>query len=208
LFIETMANATLLNPAGTRLAGDPDYALVARFQAGDDAAFDTLVGRHEEFIYNVCMGIVSSPEDAEDAMQETFLAAYRALKKFRGDSKVSTWLYRIAVRECLDISRRRKPASSLEEIIVEPSVDDGADGRATESLVRSSLAMLPEHYRTALILRYYGGLSYEEIASAMNSTAGRVKMMLHRARKAFQGVWPGDSADAPLASGGDSNEDV
>lgn len=200
-FITTMTNARALDQAGVRLAVDPDYALVARFQSGDDSAFDTLVGRHEEFIYNVCMGIVSSPEDAEDAMQETFLAAYRALKKFRGDSKVSTWLYRIAVRECLDISRKRKRTSSLEEIIVEPYVEDGADDRAKESLVRACLARLPDHYRTALVLRYYGGLSYEEIAAAMNSSAGRVKMMLHRARRAFQGVWSGPSGDG--FAGGD-----
>jgi len=168
---------------------DPDNALVARFQAGDDAAFDSLVGRHEEFIYNVCAGILNSADDADDALQETFLAAYKALKKFRGDSKVSTWLYRIAVRECLDISRKRKRTTSFEEVLVEPSVDDGTTERAKEHIVRSSLAKLPEHYRTALVLRYYGGLSYEEIADSMGSTAGRVKMMLHRARRSFQGVW-------------------
>ncbi len=171
------------------MAEDPDHALVARFQAGDDAAFDSLVGRHEEFVHNVCVGILNSADDADDALQETFLAAYRALKKFRGDSKVSTWLYRIAVRECLDISRRRKRTTSFEEIVIEPSVDDGSDDRASQTIVRQSLAKLPPHYRSALVLRYYGGLSYEEIALAMGSTAGRVKMMLHRARRSFQGVW-------------------
>lgn len=171
------------------MAEDPDYALVARFQAGDDGAFDSLVGRHEEFVHNVCVGILNSADDADDALQETFLAAYRALKKFRGDSKVSTWLYRIAVRECLDISRKRKRTTSFEEIVNEPFVEDGSDERASQTLVRQSLAQLPAHYRTALVLRYYGGLSYEEIADAMNSSAGRVKMMLHRARRSFQGVW-------------------
>lgn len=189
----TTATATALDQRAARLSADPDHALVARFQAGDDAAFDALVGRHEEFVYNICVGILNSHDDADDALQETFLAAYRALKKFRGDSKVSTWLYRIAVRECLDISRRRKKTSSLEDIVVEPAVDDGTEDRATQELVRSALANLPNHYRTALILRYYGGLSYEEIAASMDSTAGRVKMMLHRARRAFQGVWTENS---------------
>jgi RNA polymerase sigma-70 factor (ECF subfamily) len=185
-----MAHATVLAKVRERPAGDDDRLLVERFQRGDDSAFDTLVGRHEEFVYNICLGILNSTDDADDAVQETFLAAYRALKKFRGDSKVSTWLYRIAVRECLDISRRRKRSSSLDEIVNEPSVGDGADDRALAGMVRATLDELPAHYRSALVLRYYGGLSYEEIAEAMGSTPGRVKMMLHRARRAFQNRWP------------------
>jgi RNA polymerase sigma-70 factor (ECF subfamily) len=176
-----MAHATVLAKVRERPAGDDDRLLVERFQRGDESAFDVLVGRHEEFVYNICLGILNSTDDADDAVQETFLAAYRALRKFRGDSKVSTWLYRIAVRECLDISRRRKP-----------SVGDGADERALSGMVRATLDELPAHYRSALVLRYYGGLSYEEIAEAMGSTPGRVKMMLHRARRAFQNRWSGE----------------
>ncbi len=185
--------AAILESVRARLPEDPDSTLVARFRSGDDAAFDALVGRHEEYVYNICLGILSSADDAEDAAQETFMAAYRALKKFRGDSKVSTWLYRIAVRECLDISRRRKHNASLDDITAEPAVDDGSEERAEQELVRAALAQLPPHYRTALTLRYFSGLSYEEIAEVTGSTAGRVKMMLHRARKAFQTVWTGES---------------
>ncbi len=184
-----MQNATIFESARTRLSEDPDRALVARFQTGDDSAFDTLVGRHEEFVYNICMGVLTSADDAEDAMQETFLAAYRALKKFRGDSKVSTWLYRIAVRECLDISRKRKRTTSIEDEVFEPSVDDGTEDRAVQTVVRAALSKLPGHYRSALVLRYYGGLSYDEIAQSLGSSPSRVKMMLHRARRAFQGIW-------------------
>lgn len=186
-----MEQVTTAELTRLRVAEDPDWVLVRRFQAGDDAAFDALVGRHEEFVYNICMGILGSPDDSDDAAQETFLAAYRALKNFRGESKVSTWLYRIAVRECLDISRRRKKTSSLEDLTNEPSIDDGSADRAKQSLVRAALARLPEHYRTALTLRYFGGLSYEEIAVSMGSTPGRVKMMLHRARRSFQTAWSG-----------------
>lgn len=188
-----MATATILENVRERLQRDPDNVLVERFQQGDESAFDALVGRHEEFVYNICMGILNSAEDSDDAVQETFLAAYRALRKFRGDSKVSTWLYRIAVRECLDISRKRKRTTSLDDVLMEPSIDDGSDERAKQAMVRAALSGLPGHYRTALVLRYYGGLSYEEIAQSMHSTAGRVKMMLHRARKAFQGVWSEES---------------
>lgn len=183
------ANAGAL---GVSVPQDPDRLLVARFQSGDESAYDSLVGRHEEYVFNICFGILNNAEDADDAVQETFLAAYKALKRFRGDSKVSTWLYRIAVRECLDISRKRKNTSSLDDIVVEPAVSDGSEERAQQAQVRQALDQLPEHYRTALVLRYYGGLSYEEIAETTNSTPGRIKMMLHRARKAFQTAWNED----------------
>ena len=158
--------------------------------------FEKLVTAYEKNVYSLALRMVGDPEDAADMTQETFIKAYRSLSSFRGDSKFSSWLYRIASNVCLDFlrSRSRHPQVSL-------STDD-EDDRATFELpdmrqnpeeqlmkklgmeaVRRGLEQLPEQQRQILVLRELGGLSYAELAQTLGLEEGTVKSRIFRARK-------------------------
>ena len=176
---------------------EEEYALVQRIQSGDSDAFAVMMDLYQKQVYNLALRTVGNPEDAADMTQEAFLRAYRAIGSFRGDSKLSVWLYRLTQNVCIDFlrSRGRRPAVSLTVENEEDEVQelDVADDRfdpevqyqrtALRDAVRRVLDELPEDYRTILVLREINGLSYAEIGEQLQLEEGTVKSRLFRARK-------------------------
>lgn len=176
-----------------------DQALVARAQRGDTSAFDLLVRKYQHKVAKLIGRYVRDRTEVEDVSQEAFIRAYRALGGFRGDSAFYTWLYRIAVntaKNYLESLGRRPPGSDLEiegaELLAigEPLRESATPERQllTDEIattIRQTLAALPEDLRTAVTLRELEGLSYEEIAEAMDCPIGTVRSRIFRAREAI-----------------------
>ncbi|MBK1701843.1 RNA polymerase sigma factor RpoE [Thiococcus pfennigii] len=176
-----------------------DQELVARAQLGDKRAFDLLVLKYQQKVGNLVGRYVRDPSEVLDVTQEAFLKAYRALSGFRGDSAFYTWLYRIAintVKNHMVAQSRRPPGDDLDAEVAE-QMDMGARLREnatperhllTEEIaetVQQALDGLPEDLRTAIVLRELEGLSYEEIAVAMDCPIGTVRSRIFRAREAI-----------------------
>ena len=176
---------------------EQEAQIVNKVLRGDVNAFETLVVEYEKNVYAIAQRMTGNPEDAADMTQETFIKAYNSLSAFRGDSKFSVWLYRIATNVCLDFlrSRSRKPTVSLsvEDDEGEETQFDIADEsqspeallerRLTRDAVRRGLEQLSPEYRQILLLREIQGLSYEEIADTLDLEVGTVKSRIFRARK-------------------------
>lgn len=176
-----------------------DQALVERVQQGDKTAFDALVLKYQHRIGKLISRYVKDHSEVQDVAQEAFIKAYRALPRFRGDSAFYTWMYRIAIntaKNYLVARGRRMPSTDIEA--EEAEQFDGADGLkeyATpermllrdeiESTIFSALEHLPEGLRVAITLREIEGLSYEEIAEAMDCPVGTVRSRIFRAREAI-----------------------
>lgn len=184
-----------------------DQALVQRFQqTGDRAAFEELVRRHRDRVYGLALRMMKNEEEALDIVQETFLSAYRKLPEFRGDSQFGSWVYRIAANFALMRIRHQRVVDQVEEpldLMGDRFKEDGRwaifptglwarradkvvlDGELREKLVRA-VEGLPELHRAVFMLRDVEGLSYEEIAQALETTVSAVKSRLHRARLALR----------------------
>lgn len=176
-----------------------DQALVERVQKGDKRAFDLLVRKYQHKIISLVTRYVSDWSEAQDVAQEAFIRAYRAIGSFRGDSAFYTWVYKIAINTAKNhlVSRGRRPP--IGDITIDDAVLlDGASQlreRATperemmrqeiERTVFDTVEELPEELRTAITLREVDGLSYEEIAEAMNCPIGTVRSRIFRAREAI-----------------------
>lgn len=177
--------------------------LAAAVKAGTNEGFEALVRSEAGRLLAVTRRIVGNDEDARDAVQEAFISAYRARAQFGGDSKVSTWLHRIAVNAALSKlrSRKRRPEESIDDLLprflpnghhnrefrswTEP-VDQMLARQETAELVRRKIDELPESFRTALMLRDIEGFSTQETADLLGTTANAVKLRLHRARLALR----------------------
>ena len=177
-----------------------DLSLVQLAQRGDAGAFDALVRRYQHKVVKLVLRYVRDPAEAEDIAQEAFIKAYRALPRFRGDSAFYTWLYRIAINTAKNVlaSRGRSPiqyevdrSDDDENYDVVANMKDTATPEAlalTEeirSTVTAAIDSLPEDLRTAIQLRELEGLSYEEIAAAMECPVGTVRSRIFRAREAI-----------------------
>jgi RNA polymerase sigma-70 factor, ECF subfamily len=176
-----------------------DMDLVRAAQKCDSAAFRELVSRYENRVYRLALKMVHDPQDAEDALQDTFLSTYRHLDSFRGDSSFSTWIYRIAANACLMKIRKRKPMASLDEPVTAGETESRPtliDWSATpEEMLLSgetrmqmdqALAALPETLRAVFVLRDIEGLSSEETSQVLDISVPNVKTRLHRARLAVR----------------------
>jgi len=170
-----------------------DDELVARSIAGDDEAYRILVERYSDFVYTIALRVVRSEEEAEDVAQEAFVRAHRALPRFRGDSKFSSWLYRIAVNRALTHLKRRRSRPSTVEMSSSPGVEaeiaaHRSGGSPADELlkdefrarVRAAVAKLPPRYRAAVTLFYLEERSYKEVAEALGVPMGTLKTHLHR----------------------------
>ncbi len=170
-------------PASTPVdfAGLDDAALVTAAVAGGRDAFDAIVERHRRTVYQVCYRFVSNHEDASDLSQESFVRAWRGLKTFKGQSALSTWLYRIAVNVCLNrVGAKAAPTAALDSI--EHFEDTRVEGAQAAMLreeraaaVRRAIALLPKKQRATLILRTYHELSHQQIAEILGSSVGATK---------------------------------
>jgi RNA polymerase sigma-70 factor (ECF subfamily) len=194
---ERAASASLPSEAG----GD-DARLVERCHQGDYAAFDEIVARHQNRIFNLCYWMLSDRDEAADAAQDAFVRAYRSMANFRAESTLGTWLHRIAVNVCLDAKAKRTrtpvPYSTLEKPDAEGDTQnfDPADQSDTpdESLARrerrqavlQALARVSEEHRAVLVLFDIQGHSYEDAARALDLPMGTVKSRLNRARAALR----------------------
>lgn len=161
-----------------------DREAILACQRGDRSAFDTLVERHQREIYRLCFRYVNNHEDASDLAQESFVKAYKAIGRFRGDSAFSTWLYRIAVNTCLNFrSARRIAAEELSETLADPGapVVQRMQERERSEQVREAVTRLPEKQRATLILKVYHDLTHEEVAGILGSSVGTVKANLFHA---------------------------
>jgi RNA polymerase sigma-70 factor (ECF subfamily) len=184
----------------------PDKELVARFQQGEEDAFVTLMERHERHVYNLSYRMLGGAEDARDATQDAFLSCFRHLPSFRGEAAFSTWLHRIAVNACYDIVRRRKPATSLEEELIEPPAGtDHAEQASAAADVQRALLEVPPEFRSVLIMHELQDMPVEEVARALEIPVGTVKSRLHRGRVALGRALLGDEPREPQAVPAPSN---
>jgi RNA polymerase sigma-70 factor (ECF subfamily) len=164
--------------------GGTDEELVRRAQRGDRTAFDELVVRHRDRVYAVALRLTRNPADAEDALQDTFLNAYRALGRFGGRARVSTWLYRIAANASYDvIGRRRGRDQPIDDGVHEPvAPGDPYVQDAQRRALERALAALPDEFREAVVLCDVAGLGAGEAAELLGVPAGTVKSRVFRAR--------------------------
>ncbi|MFH1502228.1 MAG: sigma-70 family RNA polymerase sigma factor [Candidatus Eisenbacteria bacterium] len=185
----------MTGPAADRRSEPTEEELIARAVGGDQHAYGVLVERYSDFVYTVVLRVVGSAEDAEDVAQEAFVRAHRALPRFRGDSKFSSWLYRIAVNRALTHLKRRSRRPATVEMTMSPRVEaEVRSHRAAEdperlvlteefrARVRDAVATLPPRYRAAVTLFYLEERSYKEVADALGVPMGTLKTHLHRAR--------------------------
>ena len=168
--------------------GDPDVALMLRFQHGDPSAFDDLVRRHQKTVLNIAWRYCGDRALADDLAQEIFVKVWRARGSYQPSARFSTWLYRIAVNRCLNEIRSRPKGAALP---VEETLQEREGSRPEDDLlradvraaVRRAIDALPANQRMAVILSRFHELPYEEIAEAMSVSLEAVKSLLFRARE-------------------------
>lgn len=149
-------------------------------------AFGILVSQYNEQLYWKIRNIVQDHEDANDVLQNTFMKAWLALGDFQSKSKISTWLYRIAVNESLDHLRRQKTKVSADEDISVANrllADEYFNGDETQALLQQAIALLPDVQRTVFTLRYYDNMKYSEMSRVMKTSEGALKASYHIAVK-------------------------
>lgn len=184
--------------------------LIARLQKRDEAAFEELIRQYEKKVYTLCFRMCGNSEDAEEAAQDAFLALWRGIDRFRQESSLSTWIYRLATNACIDTLRRRKKQSGSvslddEELFVDavdtsPQPQETVEHRETQKLLQEGLSALPEEYRKVLILREIEGLSYTEIAESASIELGTVKSRISRGRSLLRNFLSGNENFFEIAS--------
>lgn len=166
--------------------------LLAACKAGDEDAWRALVDATHREVYTLCLRILGDPDDAAEATQDAFLKAWRALDGFRGEAMFTTWLYRVAANTAISKHRQRKRRRSHETGMPDEVLSGFASPGSTESKVASridlaelerALALLPEHYRAAVVLRDVYGMSIDEIARQLRISETAAKVRVHRGRK-------------------------
>lgn len=169
-------------------AFDEDAVLVERFLAGDESAFDAIYDKYREKVYVVAKGILLDPDDAADAVQEAFTLIFRNLSRFHRKSKLSTWIFRIAVNSAIQRSRRlkhRARQAPLDEAR-ERAYQAEEGGRTESALVERAMARLRTEDRAILTLFYWETLSLAEIGETLSCGANAAKTRLYRARERFK----------------------
>lgn len=197
-----MSSAAALAVERLPITLGPDEPLLSRLRAGDDSAYEELARKETPHLLAVARRLLRNEEDAQDAVQQAFLSAFRALPAFNGQSRLTTWLHRIVTNAALMKlrTRGRRPEESIEDLLPH-FLEDGhhveqfsewslpADAKMvrheTRRQVRAAIDRLPNAYRTVLLLRDIEELSTEEAARALGVTSNTVKIRLHRARQAL-----------------------
>ena len=173
-----------------------EWTLIEQLKQGDDSAFKTIVDTWQNMVYNTAIGIVQNAEDAEDITQEVFVQVYQSVSSFKGDSKFSTWLYRIAITKSLDHERRKKRkkrfafvkslfGDECEADYHPPDFNHPGvvlDKKEDAATLFHVINKLPENQRIAFTLHKMEGLSYQEVSEAMKTTLSSVESLMHRAK--------------------------
>jgi RNA polymerase sigma-70 factor (ECF subfamily) len=160
-----------------------DALCVAECLRGDTAAFGRIVNRHQRVLYSVALRMVGNPEDARDATQNAFIRAYQRLHTYDPGRKFFSWMYRIVVNECLNLRRGRRTHEPLADGIEAPATRDPAEVAELNGRVDRALLELTSDQREVVVLKYFLGLSYEEIADALGIPDKTVKSRLFTARQ-------------------------
>jgi RNA polymerase sigma-70 factor (ECF subfamily) len=175
-----------------------DFEEIDALRQGDERAFQLLLNTFSEKIYNLSFSILQNQEDAEDVTQEIFIAVYLSISQFKGDSKLSTWIYRITVNKCQELIRKRSRkkrfgfTTSLEKLEFEkqhaenltfmhPGIE--LEKKERSALVFSAINRLPENQKIAFTMHKIEGVSYEETAQIMNISLSSVESLMFRAKK-------------------------
>lgn len=164
---------------------DDDRDLVRKAQAGDLAAFEELVRRHQRGLFSYLYRMCRNASDAEELVQAAMVKAWEKLGGFRGASSFKTWLYRIGTNLCFNLRTRRKPTEELHETMAAPDNERPEAAfrqKIREEAVRRALDYLPEDQRAAIVLSVYQDMSYREIAETLGKTVRAVDSLLFRAR--------------------------
>lgn len=168
--------------------------MIHRAQKGDAAAFGQLVEAYQGQVYRLALHMGLSPADAEEAAQEAFIAAWKGLPRFRGDSRFSTWLYQLATHAAIDLMRREKKYQNNADIEDTVLVDTAAspqevvEKQETQEAVQTAMQALSPQAREILLLRYQAELGYEEIGAVLGLPAGTVKSRINRAKAQLKEV--------------------
>lgn len=173
-----------------------ELELIDRLKHGDETAFKIIVETWQDMVYNTSLGVVQSAEDAEDVAQEVFIQVYESVHQFKGDSKFSTWLYRIAVTKSLDHIRKKKRkkrfaflqsifGANEEEVVHTPDFHHPGvelENKEKAAVLLRAIEKLPDNQKVAFTLHKMEGLSYQEVAEVMESTVSSVESLMHRAK--------------------------
>jgi RNA polymerase sigma-70 factor (ECF subfamily) len=163
-----------------------DEELVQLVKMGEVEPFDELVRRHEIKVHNLCYKMLKNYDDAKDMAQETFLKAYRNIKNFDGRSKFTTWLYRIAVNNCINFLKKERPSEEIKDEIMEIPKNDPIEKykmKKMKEIIYNAIAKLPEVQKSVFTLRALEELPYQEISAILNKPINTVKVNYHLAVK-------------------------
>lgn len=178
-----------------------EQKIIEKLQGGDENAFRELVNNYQKMVVNICFGMIHIQEDAEDIAQEVFIEVFRSIQKFRFDSKLSTWIYRISVNKSLNFIRDTKKSRLIQNIETvfsgkkentETVADgDSQPGYSLENIQRAKIVHdaineLPKNQKTAFTLSKYEDLSYQEISEIMQVSLSSVESLVHRAKTNLQ----------------------
>ncbi|HKP31908.1 MAG TPA: RNA polymerase sigma factor [Chitinophagaceae bacterium] len=173
-----------------------EWTLIEQLRQGDESAFKFIVDTWKDMVYNTALSIVQQSEEAEDVAQEVFVQVYQSVQGFKGDSKFSTWLYRITLSKAMDHERRKKRKKRFgfvkslfgenNEAVVDPPDfhHPGVllDNKEKSAVLFKAVDKLPENQRIAFVLNKVEGLSYQEISDVMETTVSAVESLMHRAK--------------------------
>lgn len=167
--------------------GVADAVLVRAARSGDLDAFEILVRRHQDAVYGVAVRMLGSAADAQDASQEAFVQAWKALSRFRGESSFATWMYRIVTNRCLNAIAERRWDQPLPDRLAPLAGDpvDAVESRERLAALVDAIGLLPAEQRAAIVLREFQGLSYVESAEVLGVSSAAVKGRIHRGRLAL-----------------------
>ncbi|MEO0123279.1 MAG: sigma-70 family RNA polymerase sigma factor [candidate division WOR-3 bacterium] len=163
-----------------------DEELVHLVKMGEVEPFDELVRRHEVKVHSLCYKMLKNYDDAKDMAQETFLKAYRNIKNFDGRSKFTTWLYRIAVNNCINFMKKEHPSEEIKDEILEIPKDDPVEQykkKKMKEVIYNAISKLPEVQKSVFTLRALEELPYQEISAILNKPVNTVKVNYHLAVK-------------------------
>lgn len=179
-----------------------DNGIIEKLKQGNDSAFKELVETYRSMVVNTCFGLLHNTEDAEDVAQDVFIEVFRSVASFRADSKISTWLYRIAVNRSLNFIRDNKKRrwfqsfddvmeskkEALNQLNYQSSDDPESEMENSQRalLLHEAIDSLPENQRVAFTLNKYEDLAYKEISEVMNLSVSSVESLIHRAKKNLQ----------------------
>ncbi len=193
-----------MSPGDLTLA-EPSHELIAQAQVGNPQALTALIQSQQHYIYSIAMSVLKNPEDAADLTQEAFIRLFRALPQYNGESRFTTWLYRLVVNMGRDELRKRgrqvpimppseEPAEEydpLSSVADEDRWNDPAlalDAQETRHQVRSALAQLEEHYRMVLTLYYFDDMKYQDIAEILDIPLNTVKSHIRRGKERLAAI--------------------